>query len=432
MLPPVLRWGAFRLLEVLSHLRRPPPSPASFGPPADGTRSVWLYATTIGELNAVEPLIGPLLEALDLPPLTLISNHAHYSSAYLKKYPNARVEVIDGSTAQAKGLARRVPPRLLLVAEIPCLLHDAPCRFSYATLQAARSAGAPTVLVNGWLYGYAPPSRMDHLEKRLFDRDYVRAFDLMLVQTDDVRSHLLHAGADPGRVVVTGNLKFDAMRAAAAGAKPGPLGLALRAYEQGPVVVAGSVTETEDQRQMLEAFAALRAVNPGARLVLAPRHPENVERMTRLEALLQGTGWGHQYRGRIDASQALTQPVLVLDTMGELRDCYAAATFAYVGTDHNVLEPLGFGRDVYVSGTWEPTYPSYPVYQQMLRVGAIAAVEHIRDLGPFWAGRLQDGRLTRAGAAQTQLDELLAPSFGALQRDLDALRTKGLLPAGAR
>jgi 3-deoxy-D-manno-octulosonic-acid transferase len=430
-LPQALRLAAFGALDAASQLRTPSKPAVSGGEPATGSRSLWLYVTTIGELNAVDPLVGPLLQALGQPPLTLITNHPHYVDAYLKKHPAARVEVMDGSATQVRALVKRCPPCMLVVAEIPCLLHDAPCRFSYATQRAARRAGAPAVLVNGWLYGYQPPSRMDRLERLLFDRDYVRGFDLMLVQTDEVRRRLLDVGADPGRVEVTGNLKFDAMRASSAGVSLGPLGQVVQAYAQGPVVVAGSVTETEDQRQMLEAFAALRVASPGARLVLAPRHPENVERMARLQGLLQDAGCGHQYRSQIDVQQALAEPVLVLDTMGELRDCYGAATFAYVGTDHNVLEPLSFGRDVYVSGAWEPTYPSYPVYQQMLRVGAIAAVDHIRDLGPLWVERMRDPQRALAGGARPRLDDLLAPSFGALRRDLAALRAKGLLPPEA-
>lgn len=428
-LSPALRWAAFRCLEWLSHWRHPPRPPSSAGAqPAAG--ALWLYVTTIGELNAVEPLMEPLLGALGGPQLVLLTHHSHYTQAYLRKYPLARVEVLDGSTGQAHALALRCPPRLLVVAEIPCLLHDAPCRFSYATLRAARRAGAPAVLVNGWMYGYSPGSRMDALEARLFSRDYVRSFNLMLVQTEAVRHRLLQAGVAPQLVEVTGNLKYDAMQAAAALARPGPLGQVLASHRgRGPMVVAGSVSEIEDQRLLLQSFALVLAQHPLARLVLAPRHPENLPRMLALRQLLDDTGLGYQFRSQTLPERALIQPVLVLDTMGELRDCYAAADIAYVGTDHNVLEPLMHGTQVFVSGNWEPTYPSYPVFQQMLQVGAIVHVGHLQDLGARWLAVLRagnTGHVTSSGAAGT-LPGVLAEACGATQRKLSALRRHGLL-----
>lgn len=422
-----LRLVMFRALEAISHLRRAPVPPMSAGmPPAAG--ALWLYVTTIGELNAVEPLIEPLLQALGQPLLVLLTHHSHYTQAYLRKYPRARVEVLDGSTAQAVSLARRCPPRMLALAEIPCKLHDAPCRFSYATLRAARRAGASVVLVNGWLYGYAPGSRMDHLEAQLFSRDYVQGFDLQLVQTEQVRQHLLQAGALPNRVEVTGNMKYDAMRAAAVAARPGPLGQVLSSYRaKGPLVVAGSVTETDDQRHLLHAFAGVHAQHPSARLVLAPRHPENQVRMQALQGLLTTTGLGHQYRSRTEPDSALSQPVLILDTMGELRDCYAAATLSYVGTDHNVLEPLMHKVPVFVSGHWDPGFPSFPVYQQMLQAGAIQNVSDLGQLAAQWLRCLNDICTAPADEEAQGLQATLASACGATQRKLDAMRRHGLL-----
>ena len=123
--PLALRVAVFRLLEALSHLRhRPKPGQGHGASPAHG--ALWLYVATIGELNAVQPLLQPLLQALGHPPLVLLTHHTIYTDAYLHKYPNARVEVLDGSTSQAGALAKRCPPRMLVVAENPGVLHDAP------------------------------------------------------------------------------------------------------------------------------------------------------------------------------------------------------------------------------------------------------------------------------------------------------------------
>lgn len=429
-LPLALRRAGFGLLERLAALRGSAGPAAEFPPAAAaGERVLWVFVSTIGELNAIEPFLNRLLTALGRPPLLLISDRGLYAQAFQAKYPQARLATVSGTGAQASRLAALQPPLLLLVAEIPALLHDAPCRLSFATLDAARRAGAPVMLANGWLYGYAPPSRMDHIEHRLFACDYLRAFDLMLVQTDAVRQALLAAGARPERVVVTGNVKFDAMDSAYGlpASAQGPESLHHRLRERaarGPVIVAGSVTDTADQQALLAAFMQVLAEHPEALLVLAPRHPENAPRMNALRALLTRSGLRHRYRSENDARLAVDADVLVLDTMGELRGCYAAATLAFVGTDHNVLEPLAFGKPVFVGPGWVPTYPSYPVYLQLLQANVLQNVQSLQDLGPAWRDALaaagRGGPAAQASAERTE--QVLAAARGAVGRKLRAMQ----------
>jgi 3-deoxy-D-manno-octulosonic-acid transferase len=235
-------------------------------------------------------------------------------------------------------------------------------------------------------------------------------------------------------VSVTGNIKFDAMRPAAAAAAEAPLRLALRQRRQGPVIVAGSVSEPSDQRAILTAFAMVRSRAPSALLILAPRHPEERDRMVLLETLLREFGLEHQWRSRSAPDSAVQGPVLILDTMGELRDCYAEASWAFVGTDHNVLEPLGFGKPVFVTGGWEPTYPSYPVYRHLLDAGALHEVVAIDALGPAWVAQIDRERADSAGERE-RIEAVLVRMRGAVERNLAALRDSGVLrvrPPGAR
>jgi 3-deoxy-D-manno-octulosonic-acid transferase len=432
-----VKLALFRALEWLSRQRGGGAAavPAAAPPPAaavrrGAARSLWLFVSTIGEVHAIEPFIERLRRELGDPPLTLISDRATYGDAYRRKFPEARVEQLDGSTAQVRALLARDPPRLLVVAEIPGLLHDAPCRFSFATQHAARSVGAPVVLVNGWLYGYAPPSRLDAIEKRLFARHYAAGFDLALVQTEAVRDALVAAGAAPTRVHVTGNIKFDAMQPASAQVLSAPLPAALAARAaagRGPVLVAGSVTETEHQRAVLDAFVQLRRSEPQALLVLAPRHPEHTPYMAVLRTMLEASGFDFRYRSQCSPDDAVAGDVLVLDTMGELRGCYAAADAAFVGVDHNVLEPLAYGKPVFVGSGWEPTYPSYPVYRRMLEAGALVAVARLDELGTAWQQHFAQPPAT-SGNQRSRIESALAEARGSVELHLQALRRAGFIP----
>ena len=433
--PLPLRLALFRTLERFSgwRLMQSAAVSVSHAPRAvsRAAASLWVFASTIGEVHAIEPFLDLLRRELGDPPLTLISDRSTYGDAYRNKFPQATLEQLDGSTAQVRCLMARQPPLMLLMAEIPGLLHDAPCRLSFATQHAARSAGVPVVLVNGWLYGYAPPSRMDRIENRLFARDYARGFDLALVQTDAVRQALVAAGADPARVHVTGNIKFDAMRSTTAGTPPSALQSALSVRSSGPLLVAGCVTETTHQRGVIDAFVHLRRTEPEARLVLAPRHPNDVPRMTALRAMLDASGLDVRYRSQCATpAEAASGALLVLDTIGELRGCYGAADAAFVGVDHNVLEPLGFGKPTFVCDGWNSSYPSYSAYHQLLQAGALAAVGSLDQLGPAWERYFGAVRTGQTGT-QVRVEKVVAAARGAVERSIAAMRHAHLLgPAG--
>ena len=425
MWPLGLRLLLFRGLELLTAQRSGGARVALPGnPPAHGPAqpSLWLFVSTIGELNAIEPLLQQVLQALGQPPLTLLSDREVYAEAYRARFPQARLVFLQGGSAEALALARTAPPLMCVVAEIPALLHDAPCRMSFALVKAARDAGAPVVLVNGWGYGYAPPSRMDAIERALFNRDYLRSFDLLLVQTEAFASQLIAQGAAADRVQVVGNIKFDAMDtgAWAVGKTRSPRLLQSLLDAGRPTIVAGCVTDADEQQRVLDAFASLRSQAASALLVLAPRHPENPVVMQTLQSLLQGRGLPFALRSALgDAPLDDNIAVLVLDTMGELRDFYAAAHVAHVGVDHNVLEPLGFGKPVSVSPGWNATYPSYPVYALLQAQQGLLEAADAGALTAAWTrcialGGAQNDTLQRSRQA-------LAQAKGATQRHMLAL-----------
>jgi 3-deoxy-D-manno-octulosonic-acid transferase len=98
---------------------------------------------------------------------------------------------------------------------------------------------------------------------------------------------------------------------------------------------------------VLEAFRRLQQTDPSLLLVLAPRHPERFD----TSALRPWSGAWVRWSETTDRIPPETALVL-LDTMGELADCYAAATIACVGGTwadrggHNLLEPAFHGVPV--------------------------------------------------------------------------------------
>jgi len=418
-----VKWGMFRLLERLSDLKgNSTAGHLELTLPAQPVAALWVFVSTIGELNAIDPLLCEIVARLPQLKLVLITDHPHYRISYLARYPAAEVCVTRGHGNDAATLAKHYPPQLLVVAEIPCWPSDAPCRFSFAFLLEAKQAGATTVLVNAWLYHYSTASRMDAIERSLFQADYVRAFDAIGAQTTETRQHLIAAGAHPSRVEVVGNIKFDAVPPSdwshAQARSPVMLGALIASAR--PVIVAGCITDYADQHMVLDAFVSVRKTHPDALLVLAPRHPEVSKHMDALRSFLAQRSLPGIFKSTVsDTPIALETACLVLDTMGELRDFYAAATVAHVGVDHNVLEPLGFGKPVTVGAGWNTTYPSYPVYRLLMDAHTLLEATTADPLASIWLDLIDNAEHYRSNVHA--IGQTLAQARGAVARHLNLL-----------
>lgn len=226
-------------------------------------------------------------------------------------------------------------------------------------------------------------------------------------------------GVPPAAVQVCGNLKFD-------GAPPADFarrGAALRASLGGaePIWVAGS-TRAGEEGAVLAAHQALRALRPRALLVLAPRHRE---RFDEVAALVQRAGLPLQRRSAGGVAADAPAAVLLLDTLGELADFYAAADLAFVGGSlvplggHNLLEPAALG----VATLTGPHHTSAP---DILRVLAAAGgVGVVRDASALQQELLRlvadpAARAALGAAARAAIDA----NRGALAGALRALRAR--------
>lgn len=163
------------------------------------------------------------------------------------------------------------------------------------------------------------------------------------MRSEEDARRIIALGAAAEKVEVTGDLKWDLPAPdAPASALRRELGL----DPEAPVLVAGSTFEGEEAAA-LEAWVALRAEFPSLALVLAPRHPARFEEVAGLLAAR-----GIEFFRRSGKRERGRSPVLLLDTVGELRRAYGAGTVCFVGGSlgsrggQNLLEPAAAGRPV--------------------------------------------------------------------------------------
>jgi 3-deoxy-D-manno-octulosonic-acid transferase len=161
------------------------------------------------------------------------------------------------------------------------------------------------------------------------------------MQSEDDAARIKGIGADPGKVLVTGNLKFD-QKIAATQASP------VTIPPNRKVITAGS-THRGEEAALMEVFSRLREKYPMLLLILAPRHPE---RFDEVEGIVSGAGYDCQRRTLLKGP---VKDVLLLDTIGELRSFYALCDIAFVGGSlvkvggHNLLEPAAMKKPVIFS-----------------------------------------------------------------------------------
>ncbi|MFO7775164.1 MAG: hypothetical protein R6W89_05145, partial [Candidatus Hydrogenedentota bacterium] len=155
-------------------------------------------------------------------------------------------------------------------------------------------------------------------------------------------------GVDPAVVRVTGNTKFDGAPSPPSGDVLDNLRSECRLADSAPVVVFGS-TRPGDEALAARCWEALRRSHPDVTIIAAPRHVQRASEAGKAFAAAV------RFRSQMQAGNAkgAEEPVLILDTVGELSRFYALATIAVVGGSfypgvggHNPIEPAALGAPV--------------------------------------------------------------------------------------
>lgn len=292
---------------------------------------VWVHCASIGEVRAAHPLLAAI--ARTRPDVGLLVTTTT---------PEGNRAARSLGVAQAVGmLPADIPglPGRLFDAVEPDALVLLETELWPGLLRAAQSRFVPALVVNGRI------SARSFSRYRLVKPLLAPVLDgvaVFAMQADVDRDRILALGADPTRVEMQGNLKYDALALPQAAAPPV---LAPLATER--VWVAGSTHEGEETA-VADAYLALKGSLPDLRLIVAPRH---TARAAVAQKALEARGLTVVRRSALGAPPKAGEVVL-LDTSGELTGVYAIATAVFVGGSliprggHNPLEPLAHGRPV--------------------------------------------------------------------------------------
>jgi 3-deoxy-D-manno-octulosonic-acid transferase len=356
------------------------PERFGFGPRLE-PGGIWIHAVSVGEVQASAALVTTLRERYPTVPVvvtTLTPTGAARAKTLFKDLAQVRYIPFD-LPGSVRRFFNRVQPRLAVIFETelwPNLYHACGRRRIPLVLASARISSRSV-------------SRYRRLGS-LFS-DTLSSAVVVAAQGESDADRFKSLGADPDRTHVTGNIKFDFSVPHDIGAR----GQRLREFYAAsrPVWVAGS-THGGEEEIILDAHRIVRGIHPRALLVLVPRHPPRFDEVAHA---LQRAG-AHFVRrsqrvGEKASAAAASADVLLVDTLGELLDFYAAADVAFVGGSlvpiggHNLLEPAALGVPT-LTGPY--TNNSADVAKLLVARGAAAVVNNADELGQAVASLLSD------------------------------------------
>ena len=304
-------------------------------PVLPGRPRLWIHAVSVGEVKAAEAIVNALnmtgSNASILLTTTTMTGQRDACSRFAGR-ATVRYAPVDlwGPTRRFIGAYR---PDLLVCMETEIWPN---------WIANAHGAGIKTVFINGRISDRSIRSyrKIRWLMKSALAK--VNAFS-MISEADARR--IISLGAPAHRVRVNGNAKMDAPDLDRDDAEVQNLRRLYAVNENTPVFIAGSIRGAEAEI-LMAVYERLAMQIPGLVFILAPRH---LNRSSRIAEIARKKGIEWQYRTQLDETGAArSAPVVILDTIGELRDAYGIASVVFCGAS---LVPLG-GQNVLEAAVW--------------------------------------------------------------------------------
>ena len=294
--------------------------------------SVWFHAVSVGEFNAILPLLKEFHKTF--PEMGIVLSTTTATGQQLAKdkvgdFASVVYMPFDAPWALNSWL-NKVKPKAMIIAETEI----------WPGLTAAcKRRDIPLLVVNGRI---SPRSFKTYFNLRFLFGKVLSQFTTIGVQSEaekDRYAALIGQKLKPGQINVLGNLKFDGLTERSQ-SEISALKVKVGIASDFAVLIGGS-THDGEETAMLDAFAVLKGQHKNLKMILVPRHPERFEKVA---ALVESTGL-KVARYSQNGSFTSGADVYLLDAIGHLTDFYALATVAFVGGTlapiggHNLLEP---------------------------------------------------------------------------------------------
>ncbi|MFB0506132.1 MAG: 3-deoxy-D-manno-octulosonic acid transferase [Thermodesulfobacteriota bacterium] len=347
-------------------------------------RPLWIHAASVGEVLGSLPIIDGIRQ--NNPELPILLSTMTATGNEMAKKRASSMRAITFFPLDHPWVVRRtislVNPRAFLMAETEIWPNF---------LMELERRKIPVMLFNGRI---STRSFQWYKRFRFFFTSPLASISAFCMQSSLDAQRIIEMGANPQRVTVSGNVKFDQPPPVITQKEKETLLQTLDLHEGQPILIAGSTRRGEEEF-MLRVLQRLAPDYPDLVLILAPRY---LDRVGEVEVLLkrQKIPWKRksQLQGKGKREGAV---VIILDTMGELSKLYSIGTLIFVGGSlvrvggHNILEPLFFKKPVFF-GPFMDHFRE--ISDEVLRRGAGFQIREVEEMVLHARTLMDDASLT--------------------------------------
>lgn len=317
--------------------------PADLKEKISNRHAVWVHAASVGEIVAASPIVREMRQT---HPNEVIIVSVVTATGFRMAH-----QIIKGADAilyfpldlpyLTNRILNIVRPRMIVLVETEIWPNF---------LRIAEKKHIPVMMMNGRI---SQRSASRYRLITFFTRRVLSSIRIFCMQSRIDAQYIIDIGADPNKVIVTGNTKYDQTYGIVTEAEKKrflqELGFAPGTY---PIFIAGS-THKGENGPVYKAFKAIQHHFPKAKLIIAPRYILQADLICD-EGLRQGVTMVKRSDMKAGKPVSDTYDGVILDTIGELGRVYSLGDLIFVGGSlahvggHNILEPAAHGKPIVV------------------------------------------------------------------------------------
>lgn len=296
---------------------------------------LWIHAVSVGEAEAVFPLIK-LLQQLKPDIKLLITTTTPTGSERVKAVFNNSVSHVYlpyDVPIIVKRFLKHFKPKIAVIVETEIWLN---------LFKQCHQNNIPLYLINARL---SEKSTRGYQKIPSLIKPALATISTIFTQSGLDAERFIQIGAIPDKVINLGNIKFD-------------ISISQELLNQAKLIKDKQFakrfvwllasTHDNEEAQLLSLYSSLKKEIPELLIIIAPRHPERFNEVKKLAEQ-------HAYKLITKSSNQICQSdtdIYLLDSMGELKLLYATADISFVGGSlvdiggHNILEPAAIGTPI--------------------------------------------------------------------------------------
>ena len=346
-----------------------------FKNPNLGDKVIMYHAVSVGEVLSLEKLLKTTKKTYPGYKLVLTTGTKTGQELAHKKY----TEIADFITYlpfdipfAVNNFLNKVNPSIVLIAETE-LWPDFAIHCNKRNI--------PVIIINGRI---SDDSYKSYKLLKPFFSVILNLYTKVFTQSEIDRERFISIGNNPENTLVMKNLKFDIDK---------PVSDIDLKKGDNKILIAGS-THSGENEIVIRTYSKLKEQHDNLKLIIAPRH---MERLPEINKFLSGYNFKVGYRSKNEDFN--DKDIIILDTLGELKKCYAICDIAFIGGSfnntggHNPLEAAIFGVPI-ISG---PSIKNFrDIYAILTRAKASEIVKDEKEFYSVLNSMLTDKALLKS------------------------------------